>query len=104
MDLVDYDQVVFAQNPRGVRAVSAQSGRARSLLTPNAMHDRDLSPYESHFNAYCIIMCLLFSVYFFAYFCLPISINKIASLGLGAPLLRPSCDLGWTLCFAPIKM
>ena len=22
--------------------------------------------------------------------------NKIASLGLGAPLLRPSCDLGWT--------
>ena len=30
--------------------------------------------------------------------------HKIASLGLGAPLLRPSCDLGWTLCFAPIKM
>ena len=23
-----------------------------------------------------------------------VSVNKIASLGLGAPLLRPSCDLG----------
>ena len=30
-------------------------------------------------------------------------VNKIASLGLAAPLLRPSCDLGSTLCFVRLK-